>query len=117
MCKNVNCNYKYLNQYHDLIDQMKKRWNVSSKTFLNVRIKNTHHLVKILDDTNEILYKTLVLILFVIDFFFFQKKKKTLLTDLKPKNEITSEKIDGFEKVEMSKEKSFLNNGLHKWFD
>ena len=39
------------------MDQMKERSNVSPKNILNVRIKNTHRLVKILDDANEILYK------------------------------------------------------------
>ena len=39
------------------MDQMKKRLNVSPENVLDVRIKNTHHLVKILDDANEILYK------------------------------------------------------------
>ena len=59
-----------------MIDQMEKRWNVLSNFFLSMRLKNTHHLVNIIDNTNDILYKNTSLNLICYRFVLWKKKKK-----------------------------------------
>lgn len=50
-----------------------------------MRIKNTHNLVKILVDANEILYKNASVDFLCYRFFLKKKQNKTLLTDLRTK--------------------------------
>ena len=68
---------------------------------------------EILVDANEILYKN-ASVDFLCYRFFLKKNKKTLIFE--PKNEITSEEIDGFKKIEMNKIRHFSNNDIHRWF-